>query len=279
MSAFRYALRTLSTRPGFSAVAIVTPAFAAEAPLSPVTYATSEQRNRFVDALRRRLRELPGVKSADVATAPPFAGPGSTIHINIIERPPTGPEDYILTGYRAVGPDSFPALTIPLRHGRTVSERDRERSRPVAVVNETFVRRFFDADSEAALRSRVQLGTVPDDDPAAPVYRHRRRRRRHEAGVRDRDRSDVVRALPPVPHRRDRGDVPEHHDRREERRRPAGARGGAAGNGARDRPRSAAGARPDDAGGDGRVGGTAAASRHYGPARRASRIDPAALLR
>ncbi len=158
-------IRLQDVSPGFNPAGVLV----ADAPMSPVTYAAADQRNRFVDALLDRLRAIPGVTAADVATAPPFAGGGPTIHFNIIGRPPTGPEDYILTGYRAIGPDYFAALGIPVRHGRVFSPHDRDRSRPVAIVNDTFVRRFFNGDAAAALRSRAQLGTVPDDDPGTPV--------------------------------------------------------------------------------------------------------------
>jgi putative ABC transport system permease protein len=158
-------LRLQDVAPGFDPAGVLV----ADAPLSPVTYAAPQQRNRFVDALRRRLQQIPGVKAADVATQPPFAGGGSTIHFNIIGRPPKGPEDYILTGYRAIGPDYFAALRIPTVAGRVFTDRDRDRSRPVAIVNETFVHRYFNGDREVALRSRAQLGTLPDDDPETPI--------------------------------------------------------------------------------------------------------------
>jgi putative ABC transport system permease protein len=158
-------VRLQDVAPGFDPTGLLV----ADAPLSPITYATAGQRNQLVDRVRSRLREIPGVRVADVGTALPFSGVGSTIHFNIIGRPPKGPEDYIATGYRAVGPDYFAALSIPLRQGRAFTDRDRDRSRPVAVVNETFVRRFFDGDPERALRARAQLGTTPDDDPQAPI--------------------------------------------------------------------------------------------------------------
>jgi len=158
-------VRLQDVAPGFDPAGLLV----ADAPLSPITYARPEARNQLVDRLRSRLREIPGVRVADVGTGLPFSGGGSTIHFNIIGRPPKGPEDYIATGFRAVGPDYFSALSIRLHQGRTFSDRDRDRSRPVAVVNETFVRRFFDGDPERALRSRAQLGTTPDDDPQAPV--------------------------------------------------------------------------------------------------------------
>jgi putative ABC transport system permease protein len=141
----------------------------ADAPLSPVTYATAAKRNQLVDRLRERLKTIPGVTIGDVGTALPFSGGGSTIHFNIVGRPPKGPEDYIATGYRAVGPQYFTALGIPILAGRSFRDFDRDRSQAVAVVNETFVKRFLGGDVAQALRSRAQLGTVPDDPNDTPV--------------------------------------------------------------------------------------------------------------
>src|SRR5262249_52943884 len=89
-----------------------------DAPLSPVKYATAPQRNAFVDRLRERLRVLPGVTLAEVATAPPFSGNGSSMHFNIAGRPPKGPEEFVITGFRAVSDGYFRALGIPLLSGR-----------------------------------------------------------------------------------------------------------------------------------------------------------------
>src|SRR5207342_1211707 len=80
-----------------------------------------------------------------------------------------GPEDYIATGYRAVGPQYFAALGIPILTGRSFTEHDRERSQPVAVVNEMFVKRFLGGNLAQALRSRAQLGTEPDDSNDTPI--------------------------------------------------------------------------------------------------------------
>jgi len=158
-------IRLQDVSPGFNPDGLLV----ADAPLSPVTYASQAQRNQLVDRLIPQLKEIPGVKLASVATAPPFSGVGSTIHFNIVGRPPKGPEDYIATGYRAIGTDYFAALGIPVVAGRSFTDRDRDRSRPVAIVNETFVRRFLGGDTGLALRSRAQLGTVPDDEGETPI--------------------------------------------------------------------------------------------------------------
>jgi putative ABC transport system permease protein len=156
----RSLLRLQDVSPGFNPAGVLV----ADAPLSPVKYATGAQRNAMVDRLRDRLRALPSVTFAEVATAPPFSGNGPSIHFNITGRPPKGPEDYIITGYRAVSDGYFSALGVPLVAGRLFSSRDRDQSPPVAVVNETFVRRFLSGAPKQALGARTQLGTAPSDE-------------------------------------------------------------------------------------------------------------------
>ena len=158
-------IRLQDVSPGFDPKGLLV----ADAPLSPVTYSTAPKRNQMVDRLRARLKMIPGATIAEVGTALPFSGGGSTIHFNIVGRPPKGPEDYIATGYRAVGPDYFTALKIPVLAGRAFTERDRDRSQPVAVVNETFVKRFLGGDVPQTLQSRAQLGTTPDDTAGTPI--------------------------------------------------------------------------------------------------------------
>ena len=118
----------------------------------------------FVDRLRERARNMPGVTFAEVATSPPFSGTGSTIHFNITGRPPRGPEEYILTGYRAISEGYFGALSVPLVAGRLFTNRDRDQSPPVAIVNETFVKKFLGGVTKQGVGARAQLGTVPDDE-------------------------------------------------------------------------------------------------------------------
>jgi putative ABC transport system permease protein len=159
----RSLMRLQDVSPGFNPAGVLV----ADAPLSPVKYATAAQRNAFVDRLRERLRALPGVILGEVATTPPFSGNGASIHFNITGRPPKGPEDYIITGYRAISDGYFTALGVPLVAGRFFTNRDRDQSPPVAVVNEAFVRRFLSDAPKQALGARTQLGTVPGDDAPA----------------------------------------------------------------------------------------------------------------
>jgi putative ABC transport system permease protein len=153
-------LRLQDVSPGFDPRYLLV----AEAPLSPTTYATPAARNAFVDRVLADLGGRPGVQAAEVATAPPFTGAGSAFHFNIAGRPPRGPEEYVITNYRAVSSGFFTALGVPLLGGRAFDERDRDRSQPVAIVNETFVRRFFNASRADALRAHIQIGGTPNDE-------------------------------------------------------------------------------------------------------------------
>jgi putative ABC transport system permease protein len=153
-------VRLQEVSPGFNPAHVLL----AEAPLSPTTYATPQSRNAFVDRVLAGLRGKPGVTSADIATAPPFSGAGSAFHFNISGRPPKGPEEYIITSYRAVTNGFFATLGVPVVAGRAFTERDRDKSKPVAIVNETFVKRFFSGSRDEALRARIQIGGVPNDE-------------------------------------------------------------------------------------------------------------------
>ena len=114
----------------------------------------------MVERIKDRISELPGVTRTALATGLPMSGGGATIHFNIAGRPPKGPEEYKLAGYRAVTPEYFETLAIPLRRGRSLSPRDRQSAPLVAVINESMARQFF-ADVDP-VGQRFAIGSEPD---------------------------------------------------------------------------------------------------------------------
>jgi predicted permease len=153
--------RLQNVSPGFDAEH----ALAADLPLSGPKYANDEVRTGVVRRLIDRLNGVPGVRRAAVTTTLPMTGGGATIHFNLKGRPPSGPQQYTMAGYRAVSADYFQTLGIPLRQGRLIDERDREGYPRVIVVNETMARTHLRGEP---LGQRIQLGTEPDPDPANP---------------------------------------------------------------------------------------------------------------
>jgi putative ABC transport system permease protein len=128
-------------------------------PLSPIGYADNVVRTTTVERIVKGARELPGVRDAAITTTLPMAGAGATIHFNRAAYPPNGPDDYVMAGMRAVTPTYLSALGVPLVRGRMLSERDREGSPHVVVINESMARTSFpDRD---AIGQRIQIGTEP----------------------------------------------------------------------------------------------------------------------
>jgi len=96
--------------------------------------------------LYRRIREsiagIPGVDSVALSLyAPPVAGWGSGVWAD--GHPAPRPRDDNSSSWNRITPGYFEALAIPVMQGRDISERDTTNSPKVAVVNESFVRKFF----------------------------------------------------------------------------------------------------------------------------------------
>jgi putative ABC transport system permease protein len=70
-----------------------------------------------------------------------------------------------LAQFRTVSPGYFEAARIPLTRGRTFSERDTERTSPVAVVNEELARQWLDGLEPVGTRLLVD----DNDGPPRPV--------------------------------------------------------------------------------------------------------------
>ena len=154
--------RLQQVSPGFDADRTL----AAELPLSGARYTSDELRTAVVDWVLERLTSLPGVRAAAATTMLPMSGGGATIHFNIKGRPPAGPDQYTMAGYRAVTGQYFQTLGIPLKRGRLLDARDRQAAPRVMVINETMARQHF--SHVDPIGQRIQLGTVPDPDPHFP---------------------------------------------------------------------------------------------------------------
>src|SRR5690606_15680902 len=103
-----------------------------------------------------RLRAMPGVAGVGLIQALPAIG---ALRESFAIEGATYPEerDYPLSNALLIGPGAFDALDVAVLQGRDFTDGDREGSRPVAIVNEGFVRRFFDGGD--AIGRRIRIGT------------------------------------------------------------------------------------------------------------------------
>jgi predicted permease len=113
-------------------------------PLPVTAYDTSEKRSRFFADLVERVDGLPGIRGATIVRAlPTTGGLGTNLQIESQRIPDPGHVGQML---HTVVPGYFEALRMPLRQGRAFVSRDNvPGAPPVAMVNETFARKFWPA--------------------------------------------------------------------------------------------------------------------------------------
>jgi len=90
--------------------------------------------------LRERLPQIPGVLSAAYSLYSPMRGDNWSFGIHVAGR---SPEDNSGSSFDRVSPGYFETVGTRVLRGRPITEQDTPTSRYVAVVNETFVRKFF----------------------------------------------------------------------------------------------------------------------------------------
>jgi predicted permease len=130
-------LRVLDVNPGFQ------PERAAALRIDPSFGISSfAQQNSFIDDVLTRARSIPGIVAAGITDVLPLRDDRSWAVSAVGQvygksHPP--PEPFI----RVVSDGYFEAAGIPLRSGRTFTERDRASSERVVVINETLARTLW----------------------------------------------------------------------------------------------------------------------------------------
>lgn len=152
--------------PGFTTTNIVMMS------LSPTIQGYSEaQGERFYSALLQRVGEIPGVKSASLATTVPPIDFSGRISIFYVGQAP--PREYLAghefeVGIRVdvnnVAPKYFETLGIPILQGRDFSARDNGNTSPVAILSKKLAKRLWPAEN--AIGKRIEWPTT--SGPARP---------------------------------------------------------------------------------------------------------------
>ncbi len=107
-----------------------------------------------------RLKTIPEVKHVATVTRTPTE-PSLVLSF---ERLSGGSDNEDLSAnWRAVTPEFFDALRIPLRTGRAFSDRDTADAPPVAIVNEMFVRKFYNGVNPV-IGQRILIGRQMGDN-------------------------------------------------------------------------------------------------------------------
>jgi len=134
-------LRLLAVPKGFNPDGVLTLALTP----SSAKYRQSPQRiAAYLQESLDRVRALPGVQSAGLASSLPLAGPTRRfIGVKIEGRPPYEPGKEPAVDGNFISPDYFHTMGIQIRAGRPFTLQDGPEAPQVAIINETLARRFF----------------------------------------------------------------------------------------------------------------------------------------
>jgi putative ABC transport system permease protein len=119
----------------------------------------------FVQRVIDRLEAIPGVEHGGAVFYLPLGSGDINGDITMEGDPQSPPGQEKMAGYRLMGGDYLNAAGLSLLRGRALTRDDRAGSTPVAVVNQTFVRRYL--GGRDPIGARVTFGT-PD---SAAVWR------------------------------------------------------------------------------------------------------------
>src|SRR5579884_32089 len=123
----------VNASPGFDPNHVIT----ATASLQDARYATAAAGARLFRESLERVRQIPGVESAAVALTPPYAR-ALNEGVQIVGTDKSGP-----TNFTYATPGLFETLRMHLLQGRLFTEADNADGARVAVVNESFVKRYL----------------------------------------------------------------------------------------------------------------------------------------
>jgi predicted permease len=102
-----------------------------------------EQLVPLLREIDHQLRLIPGVRGAGSVLAAPLTSWVWPHDIEIEGKPRTGQQDDVSSGWTRVTPGFFESLGNRIVIGRAIADDDNEGTRPVAVINEAFARKFF----------------------------------------------------------------------------------------------------------------------------------------
>jgi putative ABC transport system permease protein len=100
-----------------------------------------------------RIRRLPGVRSAGAIGSMFWEHGAGKFGLREVEgRPPDPRDQWTALTWTSVAGDYFQTLGVPLLRGRWFSDRDREDTPPVVMINQTMARRYWPAEDPIGKR-------------------------------------------------------------------------------------------------------------------------------
>jgi len=158
---FRSFLRLQSVNTGFVSEDVWT----ARLTPSGTSYANQADYDRFYNQVLQKISAVPGVQDAGLINTLPL-DKGPTTGFRVDGRPITTPDKWPGANYRAVSPNYFRAMGIPVLQGRAYTDRDTTNTPLVMIVNQKLADEEF--AGENPIGKRITFGNT--DSNRQPVW-------------------------------------------------------------------------------------------------------------
>lgn len=155
--------RLLSVSPGFETEHVVK----ANVSLPRFQYSKPEQWTAFADALMTRLQARAGLEDSAIVAPVPIVDGFINLAFTITGNPPLPPGESDTADYVTASPRYFQVMGIPLLRGRLFSADDSASTAPVALISESFARRYF--PNEDPLGRRLMFGFPPQGNVSREI--------------------------------------------------------------------------------------------------------------
>jgi putative ABC transport system permease protein len=142
------------TSPGFNPDNLLT----ARVFLNATNYPAPHQKAAFFQRVLQEVGTIPGVKSAGAVTSLPLGGSSMSFRFAVEGEAAPAPGEQRQAQYRAVSPNYFHTMGIPLTGGRDFTESDAADAPGVVIINETMARRLFPDGGALGKRLTITYG-------------------------------------------------------------------------------------------------------------------------
>lgn len=122
-------------------------------PVPESKFENYKQRTEYFRAVETKLKELPGVENAAIATSLPIWGYNGQRQILLDGQSPAAATQLPSAFHVMITPDYFSTVGIPLLHGRRFEQTDDSESPAVIIVNESLAQQLW--PNESAIGKRI----------------------------------------------------------------------------------------------------------------------------
>ena len=159
---FRSFLRLQSVSTGFVSEQVLTAWLTPSGP----NFTNQAAYAKFYNQALEKISAIPGVQDAGLINTLPLANGGPTTGFRVDGRPIETRDKWPMVNYRAISPNYFRAMSIPVVQGRAYTDRDDANAPAVMIVNQQTVRDIF--PNENPIGKRITFGAV--DQNQQPIW-------------------------------------------------------------------------------------------------------------